>query len=937
MQRHRVDMKNKITINTLVWGNLKQRKKQYAVMIIGIIAAMFFSTSVLLFMFSANETAQDNYNRNNGFQGAVFSVKGKDSDFYRQIKADGAIKDYGLAHIIGFAYADDKNHSAGSAVGWLDDNAEKISYQILDDGRYPENDGEIAAEKIALIKMGIEPEAGKSVTLKLKVQNGDGYAKTVEKTYTVVGVLRDKRSNILRTYADNYGTELIPAVFVAPDTLTEAGGKERLAAYAILNDNNVRQSGLGMLYDYINDADVMEVVYEINSNNFLINAFDGNNYYSIIIAAVLMITSCLIIVNSFNSNLKERRQQIGMLRAVGATKRQISAVFAREAFIISLICMPLSIVFSYGAVRLLLGVINDEVKMTGSLLFLPFAALLNTAVVMLAAAIPILSASRITPIQAIRNISVNRKVKTKKIKSARQFDTAKHIAKRNMSLYKGSSTAVSVILSVTILFSCLGFSLTNALSYDSYDYDYELWNGSANYGLINYRSREVGLSDSEFYDIKAMPYVSSAESSKTILCAIETDEINDYLKAVSYNQDAMYKNIYEYEADGININSIETFKEYLFKDYSDDYINFKNDFNVSGEFYPTMLSGLSRELFEKLDASKIDGKINYSKLMSGEEVVLLAPEKAELYMSAQFKNGEINGSSSSIVCDGQGHNDKDMFLVKSGNCPYKPGDKIKISVIYDDKEQDYTEAEGDYKAYSVQTAHKKDYEVTIGAIIRPSDFFEFTTDISGNNFSLLTTDSAMKIYSDSAKYGLVNIDADREITADVNKAITDSLQPYVDKYNCFLTSAFESAEQQRREIQTIYVTLLSIMIIMFAVCISIVNNALTSSIRENRKELGTLRAFGASQSELVMSYVYRLLSMFAWGMGAGFIGFNLFYAVAALLYKFYFKTPMSSTWSYNPWVTAVFCAVLFVICSFNLWAKIRKEMKNSIIENIREL
>ena len=45
-------MKKKLTVNTLALGNLKQRRKQYTIMIIGIILAMVFSSSVL-FMTSA--------------------------------------------------------------------------------------------------------------------------------------------------------------------------------------------------------------------------------------------------------------------------------------------------------------------------------------------------------------------------------------------------------------------------------------------------------------------------------------------------------------------------------------------------------------------------------------------------------------------------------------------------------------------------------------------------------------------------------------------------------------------------------------------------------------------------------------------------------------------------------------------------------------------
>ncbi len=43
--------------------------------------------------------------------------------------------------------------------------------------------------------------------------------------------------------------------------------------------------------------------------------------------------SCLGIVNAFTANLEERKRQIGLLRAVGATRKQIRGTFGREALI----------------------------------------------------------------------------------------------------------------------------------------------------------------------------------------------------------------------------------------------------------------------------------------------------------------------------------------------------------------------------------------------------------------------------------------------------------------------------------------------------------------------------------------------------------------------------------------------------------------------------
>ena len=65
-----------------------------------------------------------------------------------------------------------------------------------------------------------------------------------------------------------------------------------------------------------------------------------------VFAAVLALISCIGIINSFSSNLAERRKQIGMMRAVGATRRQIIRIYGREALVISLICAPASILLS---------------------------------------------------------------------------------------------------------------------------------------------------------------------------------------------------------------------------------------------------------------------------------------------------------------------------------------------------------------------------------------------------------------------------------------------------------------------------------------------------------------------------------------------------------------------------------------------------------------
>ncbi len=188
-------------------------------------------------------------------------------------------------------------------------------------------------------------------------------------------------------------------------------------------------------FDEIRKSVSQKATSEINDNYVSSNnsaSFDdlmSGGDLAVLLLIVLILASCVAIVNSFNNNLKDRRKQIGMLRAIGTTKRQIINIFGREAFIISLICVPISLASSYFTVSLLLKLAIKDAIMSKSLIVLPVAAVINEAVVMLAALIPLISASKTSPMQAIRNVETARKFNKKKIKTKKEYNPEKLIAK----------------------------------------------------------------------------------------------------------------------------------------------------------------------------------------------------------------------------------------------------------------------------------------------------------------------------------------------------------------------------------------------------------------------------------------------------------------------------------------------------------------------------
>lgn len=919
-------MKKKISINTLALGNLRQRKKQYAIMIVGIILAMVFSSGILFYLFSSQETLKEIKKNEIGAQHAIVSVAECDETVFSKAVEDGIFDAYGLAHLIAYGYSSEEEEYFGGEIAWLDDKAKELSYQSFIEGEYPTADGEIAIEQNALIKMGYaNAKVGDTISLYVRAQNGNALLDAVKRDYTLVGIVTDKRSNLSNSYRNGSLDTLYPAAYVAQNTPTAPGGREKLCGYISLDKYDYQR--ISKLYDYLKSKELDPDINNVNINNYIFSPITSNNsFYAVVLALALMVSSCVVIINSFNTNLKERKKQIGMLRAVGATKRQIVHIFAREALIIALICTPVSIALSYGAVSAAMKILKLDMIMTKSFWVLPISAVTGVIVVMLAALIPLVSASRITPMQAIRDISATRKMKIKGIKTKKEFNVSTLMAQRNLLFFKGGRIAVSIMLAVTVLFSCAGFSFLSEYNSNSFtrSYDYCLNNiGSYAYDIVNFSGENTGMSEVDKKDLEMIPYITEVVGTKDVATCMEIDEYTDYYKSFTHANDNTFKCT---NTDDEPI-TYDNYYDRNLKEFNEAYYDLKNNLQLEKDIFSTKIVAVDSLVIEDIKSSDVKGNININKLDSGEEIILIAPQKAAAALELFGENGE-GGYSRSTVVENQ---ETDQTIICSGELNYQAGDTVTLDTITVDGTDEW------YK--NTESFSNNQRQVTIGAVISPLDIKENSvSSVTGwhDGFFILTTIQGMNHFYDNAKYNYVILNCGTEITDEIDEQITDAIRVYADKYEGYYFSAYEEMKDQERQQMIMTVSLVALMTIIFAICGSIVNNSLTARIRENKKALGTLRAFGADSSELVKSYIKQLVSMFSWGMISGFVVYIIIYIINSPLQKKYI-TDREFFMNFNPWVTIIYCIVLFAVSSLNLWAKIRAEMKNSIIDNIREL
>lgn len=869
----------KLTVNSIAWRNLKTRKKQYATLTLGILLAMIFSTTTVFLIFSYINSREESYKQQYGINDSYY-ING-DKELMEQAQNDGIFSEVGYTHIIGFAYKNEEDKDKGITIGWAEQQAKELSYMSLIEGSYPQKEGEIALEKSAVAKIDAALQPGDKFKIRLRVQNGENYlTEEIIKEYTLTGILRNKHKYL--TYYEEKDKPYVPDAFVCDGTQVEPGGKESLFCYTVMG-----KSTYDTVFNYINSHGGTSDNFEQIQNNSNFSSSTGDSL---------------------------------LWGTVGATKRQIITLFGREAFLLSLISIPVSIVISYFAVKIIGADLGDDFVFIPNIASLAVCAAASLIFVLLAALLPLASASRISPVQAICNIEITRKMKRGKIQSKPIFDMPKLLSKRNLYFYRKAQAVVSLFLAITVVTSVFGFSYYKEIANEVYNFsdDYQIYmtNGYGS-GNVNIDAWKYGYSENDKQYILSSSLVKEVNGSKSANCMWQLSEYNEYLAAFACLNGNFYLNKKAYSKFELPVGNKTIC-------YGETYIQEKELASIENEMFGITLFGLDNSVIKRAFAECDKGDINIEKLSSGEEIILIAPPEVGVKKSTDgFSSISANESF-----------DKNADNTLSATLPYEVGDEIDIRIVRGEK------IIGDeHLPRNPEIISKK---VKIGAIIynAPKSFYD-EVSFFGGNIALVSTNTGFDKFYPNAYYDKLSINSKNEITEEDDKEITALLHDVSDSVTSskvFSNYAFNKENQSTY--RSLLQTLIGILLLLLAASGSIINNSLTARIRENRREIGTLRAVGATNKDLIMSYINQLLSMFFWGSAIGCLSVAAICITSKISMLLEKKELIEAGFTLPdivilPTIAAI--AILFAICSLNLYLKIKKETKNSIIDNIREL
>lgn len=413
-------------------------KKRSIITIITILLSMAIMISFTMIYNAQEEEERKNAKAEVGYYDVTF--EGLSNEQYEQLKSDNRLKSVYRAKIEGAIIPNNINEVMRDSYDFT--RLTKESYDNvfkfkLMQGRIPEKEDEIVIDYETAKIIGDNVKIGSEVSFNLypnaerirnlyrrgSLEGGTGVQSLIESmnleksieshkevVYKVVGISENMAGqyNVYGFVSDEelYENNNIDTFATLKSTKKTGWGEYGYGdEKAIADDLGLRflmrsnLEGKGNIGSQVRYADYTKV------NRDGKGVTTGNSSLIIIMVAVFMFAT---IFNIFNISVFERIRHLGMLRAVGATRKQISNVVLNEANIYALIGIPLGLIIGYILTKVLFIPVSSlmNVELSTSYLTITSGEIIRTILivyimVMFSANFGISKQIKMTPVEAM--------------------------------------------------------------------------------------------------------------------------------------------------------------------------------------------------------------------------------------------------------------------------------------------------------------------------------------------------------------------------------------------------------------------------------------------------------------------------------------------------------------------------------------------------------
>ena len=570
----------------------------------------------------------------------------------------------------------------------------------LIDGRFPENENEIMLQKSSKTSKYIF-NLGTTLTMNGKEYKVVGYVNNVfdsNESNLDIGILKiasaeekkEALNKIQSIYIKDIGKRVKATAEGISETLKE-DPKNKDISMAV-NKNLLR----------LQNANLQG--YESSTDNVLSTLEMMRN----VLIGIVAISGIIIMYNSFNLSLVERRKQYGILKSLGIKNSSLYIMILFEALVLSVIGIVIGYLCGMLGDYLVIGYINDTlVNVIKSMgvekdlqIFLIYTtnihafyivAISTTITVLLAAMIPAIKSTRISPIENIRGKD-DYVVNTKKVKTSNiskkilgvEFDLARKNMKRAKKRFRVATLSLSIAFILLFVIGTLGTQINNQIGLLEVQTNAIFKNGNiVEMDHINITDRkdpkDKKYTEQNFQDMvkfateeykKELEKKDSLKVNRVILADTmrtlkQIDTKNDLIKTLSDSYlNNTFKNTFKKTDDKARQEAKEKISIHVVnnKNYNkQDKYNLNNIKDNEMYLSNVIIVEENGTLVEKpvFDESKIIGKeieINGKKIK-----IVKAPVNSELLLAASSGKTLLTGYVNEKTLSEVMRNDKDLF------------------------------------------------------------------------------------------------------------------------------------------------------------------------------------------------------------------------------------------------------------------------------------
>ena len=478
-------------LNRLTIKNLRLNKKRTIVTIIGII----LSTALMVGIGLLFSSFQDLMIRDTIGYSGKYEAKYNDVDLIKLNDIKNKNFTYFYEKPIGFSKIESSNEYK-PYMYITSVNREYFDELKLIEGDIPKNENEIVISNHVITNGGLDYKVGDIVTFTYGSRNIDGNITLANSelvdgefltnegthTYKIVGIV--DRSNFESYSASGYTAFTVD--------VNSDNGNVNLYVMFNKNKNIIKQSEeLAKELNYNGDINYNSTLLALYGESTYGNVMSSMGGMMIIMLSLVSIGCIIVIYNSFAISVMERKKEFGLLSSIGATKKQIKKSVFYEALVVGVIGIVFGILGAYIGIGTVILIINNLISdmleyklyLVTNYLFIIIPVIFMIIVIGVSAFIPSRRASKVSPIEAIRqndDIKINKKkIRTSKL-VLKLFGIEGEIAlkniKRNKKKYR--VTIVSLFISIVLFISFssyMNYTLNTASSVmGEVPYDYRI-------------------------------------------------------------------------------------------------------------------------------------------------------------------------------------------------------------------------------------------------------------------------------------------------------------------------------------------------------------------------------------------------------------------------------------------------------------------------------